>query len=957
MSLTFRRGGRGRPGTTPVTPATGESLTFVNTAGSNTPSDVPIQAMMWFAKGRVPSGSIAVPQIGGVDQTYQADNRTYWPDGSLCGSVFRITRASAAISAGATVQVTFDIRSGSYSNTSAITTADITGASDYKISVSNCHTARTSAIANKQLSIAISGGVISGVKVWHPSNATQTTISVTGAGGTGGQISVSSGTPTIVNAGSGYALTNTTGAFDAEFNSIVSDVAADGNRTGGRRLEQYAKGPACDAWWARTTVSGFPHWHVTIFVERWKKPDGTFLAFRAYAVYGTGLVDTVNAYPNYTYDLDWKDGSTVIKGASTGDTRFETMHNFVGASAATFDLKGKPDWSTDSDAYNAIVPQRTPDECDYFKYTGVILPYQAITPTLTLPATTSGFELNTQSAGNIQICSYQPFGNAGVRSSLGAAGSGNQENPMSELDGLYWMCLRAGDTEMALKWLQNIRASAAHSMSYPQLGAGFFEPTTLYIPNVVPTSAQTFTGMTPARNTISAHPSFINSTGYVHTLIGGGGSFFTEAADTYHQICCTYGAYIVEGEEWQLHALLHSSSTPTFGRNHADTRQSSFGGNTYYGIYAGGATNSRGRAWSTRSTGYANFVMPETLADGSDNVEKQHVEYTLLSQYSYTNDIIPYTGTVLTGTSAFSTTKSIDFTGSGVWPLNYRGFEGTIPFMDDYWFMVNAHLGFLYEGSSVGDEIVAFRDYFKNYYVKLFQHDQPHFMNISYRLRVLDGRPPDAVADSAWSSGGDVSNPRLAGEGRLISGSYATLSFSVGSSTVTVGDGSSGIKFRSTTRIADGSRIIMTDQTLAGAGEGGVTPPTAFDMETWYYWKELTAATGQLCTDAELTIPVEADETISGVYFWVVPANTLPADDSGLGVYEGGSAADPYGRVPIKLHSIMMGKALEMADDANGDCTAAITHLTVMNDAVGHDALLPGAPQYAWDDTRGSLAA
>ncbi len=109
-------------GTTPPPPVGDASLTFANLSASNSPATTPLIIAKGFKRGDVPSGYIAVPTIGSP-LTYQADNRTYWDDGSLRHAVFRCL--TGIINAGATTQVTFPVSAGSYTNTSSNTTADI----------------------------------------------------------------------------------------------------------------------------------------------------------------------------------------------------------------------------------------------------------------------------------------------------------------------------------------------------------------------------------------------------------------------------------------------------------------------------------------------------------------------------------------------------------------------------------------------------------------------------------------------------------------------------------------------------------------------------------------------------------------------------------------------------------------------------------------------------------------
>jgi hypothetical protein len=964
----FRRGGKG----TPVAAEAGESLTFVNTAGSDSPAAHPLTYAMGFREGRVPSGSIAVPQIGGVDQMYQVDNVKYWgTDGSIKSFKLRVARSSA-LAAGASVQVTFDIRVGSYSNTSAITTADVTAATDYNIEIRNCHTAQLDYSSTSVVALTVNDGTgqISGAKVWWPTTLTRATANVENGDGTGGQVSVSTGTPTVVAPGSGYGYVGS-GTFTAAFNDIITAIASGGNHANGVSIEQYAKGPICDAWRARTVVSGLNHFHVTFYVERWKKTDGTLLAYRAYAIYGTGLVSIGTTITNYTYDLDWKDGATVIRGATNADAGFVTMLNFVGSSGATFDDNALPDWSASGAAFNAITVERTPDEWDYFRSTGIILPWMYITSTVPVPSTLSAYSLGSSNSGISEVAVYQPFGNAGIRSALGAGGDGNQENPMTEVDGLHMLAGRAGDTADARIWRRNIRVSAAHSMSFAQEGGGLFEPTTLYTPNVIPASAQAFTGMTPTRETRFIQAIDIPDTGYTHPLIAGSqlSSYALSAADTYHQMCSTYGAAILEQEQWQLDALLYSATTPTFARSYSTRRQATLGATLYYGIFSGQITNVRVPTWWARSAGYAVSTYPETWADGTTAIEFANNDYCLRRHFEYLNDLIPFTGSVKMGSGGATVTKTVDFTGTGIWPENiatdlsgWAGSEAIVQFMDNYDAETTAHLGFLLKGSTTGNEIVAFRDYRKLYFVGMWDYAGSHYLNDGWRIKSLTGRPESTVADITWSNLGNVATPLMGIQMQSAPGSGGSqtyLTFTSGSSTVTVVDASGtpiSIVFTPGVRLANGSRIQLTNTDLSVVNAIAVVGnriPAGFDSTTWYYWNELSSTTGQLCTDAGLTTPVTPSESKTRVSMFVNPSNTLPADNSGLGTYQGGTATGGSSRISTKLGTLRLMKALDM-DDTGASLTDAITNCAAIMAAIpgqtgtGYES----RPQYAWGDTR-----
>jgi hypothetical protein len=487
----FLRGGS-PTGAAPPPPVSGRSMTVYNTAGTTSPSNTPIHLEMAFVPGEIPAGQIAVPQEGGIDVPYQADRVRTYGDGSLYKASFYFVRATG-IPGNGSIQITFSARSGSYSNTSSITTADVVAERDFKLVLSNVHNAvvgdlttgightygYTGTVAAK---LNGSGGV-SGVKVLYPSNITLPNTSVVGGGGTGGVISISGGVVTVVSAGTGYGFIGS-GTFTGSFNTAVSTVNSTGNRVNGVEIVQYAKGLFVDGFRARMLVPGLPHYHITIYAERWKKPDGTLLQYRPWAVGGTGLVDTATTITNLTYDADFKNGSTIIVGANGGDTRFQTCHNYIYGSFGTFDVDANPYWENNHAALSAVIPLRNPTEVAYWKRTKVALPWIDGSPTNPIPTTHSSYE-TTPNGGLAVVCDYTPFGNAGIRSPIGTGGSGSEENAMNTVDMLLYEAQHNGNLSDALVWLKNAKVSAAHALGMPQLGSGIFEKTTMYPANVL----------------------------------------------------------------------------------------------------------------------------------------------------------------------------------------------------------------------------------------------------------------------------------------------------------------------------------------------------------------------------------------------------------------------------------------------------------------------------------------
>jgi hypothetical protein len=122
------------------------SISFVNNGSGTSPGPSgtsPVHFLKTFAPGDVPVGQIAVPSVGGTAITYgvdcaadgvnplRTDGCTSWSDGSL--KSIPVSAYVPQLAASGTEQVVFNTQSGSYSTTSTITPASLTGASDYNV--------------------------------------------------------------------------------------------------------------------------------------------------------------------------------------------------------------------------------------------------------------------------------------------------------------------------------------------------------------------------------------------------------------------------------------------------------------------------------------------------------------------------------------------------------------------------------------------------------------------------------------------------------------------------------------------------------------------------------------------------------------------------------------------------------------------------------------------------------
>ncbi len=970
-ALTFLRGGSPQ-GSPPLAGGTVATSRYVNTSVSATPSDVPFTVPMQFVKGDIPAGFIVEPYVAGVLQTYQADEILEpWSDGSMRGGNFRIIR-NAATAGSAYISFDFVLTAGSYTNTSSVTAASIAAAVDYKMSLTGVTTAQggnpDSSITEGLIAAVIVGpsGTITGAKTWYAGEpgtvVARTNIPITNGGGTGALLSnTTTGVITITNPGSGYTTT-LTGSFVLSLKAIINAINSGGNFANGMHYIQYAKGPVCNAFVVRSVITGMPHAYSYWYIEEWRKTNGTVLGYCVWAGIGIGLLDTtLPPMPNYTFSADWIgiNGSTVIRGVSASNFNFQHLVCYMGSSGCMCDEDGNPDWSVNNAAYNAIIPEKTAAECDYWKRTKMILPFETGNGTEVLPAVSFAFERGSADAGIDQRALYQPFvGTAGIRCPMGGGGGGNEENPMEGLFGLVWKCWRFGNTTSARFWLRNMRIAGLHSKHYPQLGSGcLLDPITLRTCSTVPSAVQSFTGV-PDLSAYFIHPSAptgIKTAGSTNPHIGASG-LADALTTTYHQVGTLYPPWVILGHKIFSDAVFYSAVPPISGRNRT-RREITLGTDVYYGCYAGLTNNERNLAWQWRSNFYALMSRPPVDANGNHDYERDHLEYVTEDSLKCMVDMIPFLGSVKFGNAAAAKTKTIDLTGMAVWPerfdaTNASACDADVQIMLDYVHMSLAVGYAMFDAHNIATYAGALVEHMRPAIVNYWASPVPHYMNTTYRRRVLNGQPPSPSADPTWMGGFSIINPGLAAKPASITPGVATplMSFVAGSNVVTL---SGAVRFNNTgtENMADGSRIRLTTTDLDTASYGGVgSIPTSIGTLIWYHWKGLTPTTGQLCLSAALDDPVTANSTGANEYFWFIPSNTPPPDSAGF-EYRHGSPTNAAANANVAYGTLRLLKAAGLGGP---NIDAAIANARTMNFA---NALRVADrqkwPQYTWDETFG----
>jgi hypothetical protein len=702
-------------GTSVTVPVQVATITYRNLLASNSPSPTPMRVPCWFARGQVPSGNIVVPYVGGSAlATWQADNRVFWDDGSLMGAIFSVLAPS--ITASSTIQFEFYSQSGSWSNTSSVTLATAAGEtqSNYSVALTNFHTAQIfSNNANGvycQAGLTISGGAITGgVVQFNDNNTANGTYTVTQGHGSGASITITGTTISVVSGGSGYALegVSNNGQFSAGFQAAYALYLANGNYTGGVRIEQYAKGPALDAWMAimplvDTGSTARPHTYAIFFIERWKTSSGTLNTYRAMAEVGFVTADDTNALYNSTFDLNWLIGASVIRGTTNGDAGYTTCMVNRTSSIRTYDsgitnayATGRMDWASNDAVLKAIVQERTLTECAQLESTGLMLPYMTAYNGNTVGGAlsntgigTNGYSVSTppstQSAYNPQPANgtgnewtilpiTQPMAMGGVRTYEGSGGGGHNEGFYPDNFILYWLALKGSYTTSAHSWLISARGAAGNFAGGTN-STPFLDTTGFRIANTVSAAAETFGTMPDLSAMLPDSGTLGSANGYCNNILHGGSGAPSIGASLspYHLPRYAAPMFLIEGEHWMLmHMVFEAGNSLFYAANDAEgsARSCSLGGTAYWGLLCA-RQSGREFAWSLMTTTLATKLLSLTLADGSTNQEQAYLQYCLSNTFAFLMAFIPFTGTVtMAGNNAV--TKSYDWTNSGVHDMSF----------------------------------------------------------------------------------------------------------------------------------------------------------------------------------------------------------------------------------------------------------------------------------------------
>lgn len=345
----------------PVGSTTVMSKNFFNNSGSSTPAGgtsnncstavntcFPVHTFVGFAPGAVPSGSIAVPTVGGSAVRYQADRCARpWSDGSSAGCQFSLFIPQ--IGAGALEQVVWTVQAGSYNNTSACGVSCVTSNSNLNVKITDVNQTGVYApggdlLANVQTgaylnpstgavtSAVVRSGYVGGSTLYCSSNVCNLRVySYVNAGGAGNcagspaytisnlpLTGVTGATTNVTTAGSGCPMGPGSSNATASINTALGNGAySSGNHCG--IVRKYLEGPVADGWEVAcrftddngTTGQWAPPAPVMrAWVEDWKNADGTVYGLRAVAMVTQDQYVHLGTLSPFTYDVQWYNGAT-----------------------------------------------------------------------------------------------------------------------------------------------------------------------------------------------------------------------------------------------------------------------------------------------------------------------------------------------------------------------------------------------------------------------------------------------------------------------------------------------------------------------------------------------------------------------------------------------------------------------------------------------------------------------
>jgi|SRR5579864_5576747 len=701
------------------------SKNFFNNSGSSTPAGgtsntcaaantcFPVHTFAGFAPGTVPSGSIAVPTVGGNPIRYQADRCARpWADGSSSGCQFSLFIPQ--IGAHALEQVVWTVQAGSYNNTSACTISCVTSNGDLRVKLTDVNQTGITSFdisGNVQAgayidpstgavtSAVVRGGFNAGAGPCTSNICHATVYSYVNAGGSGNCVGspaftinnlpatgIVGATTTVTTAGSGCPMGPGSSNATAAINTALGNGAYNSSNHCGI-VRQYLQGPVADGWEVAcrftddngTTGQWAPPAPVMrAWVEDWKNADGTVYALRAMAMVTQDQYVHLGTLSPFTYDVQWYNGATPTSGtcircASQGYIPLTRIVQQFSSAGLTLEPDARMDWipvgagPATSAELNAVVGTYQAADKVYFKGSHLIPPIDDNVTVGNYILTQTGTQLST----NIPCCS----GDEGSFNSNTLGGQSNHQGYSSGGDHdfffipasnviQYLAMTQASDYGFSMT--QNNRVASATNFS---CNAGTYDPDTRYAIDLIASASWT----PPAGMVARPNASKFNSNGVLAAdMIGalvpcwvnngnGWGFFFeTSGADYSHWQNYSRWSYVQEGEEWQLQAMdaAAQDTLTNYGSGYSELGSAFYYGTAY--IIAGG---NRLPAWSFRPLIEATKFLPPT------DINAQYDYQIMMNHIAKLGaDTYAFTGTVTTCyffCGPFVGTKPFDITSGG----------------------------------------------------------------------------------------------------------------------------------------------------------------------------------------------------------------------------------------------------------------------------------------------------
>ena len=335
----------------------------------------------------------------------------------------------------------------------------------------------------------------------------------------------------------------------------------------------------------------------TAWVGMWTLPGTGNYKITAVVYSDNAILKTNSRWPSYTFDADWKNGSTEIRGAAQGAgpwTRIVNKSTAAGfftldpAQSGPIGASGGVDWldlsggfsESTNLALNSVIPWPTSDDMAYIKAAKAFLPLDTtITPDVpVIPATCTG-----TSYGEPTNCQgyYLPFDTEWT-DSVQLYGNGGTHFYLSPDGGAqsYWRLSAVGASDHGASWYQQMWVGALAIMGNE---AGGRLDDTWHMPNIDPNQTP------PAAYTDASYLYYSARCGYDSNWTCPGGMTPTSGGDfgaaDHWPAGSPRSAYVLHGGWYFMLDMMKLQATAISWNGEDDEgRAETFNGHTYYDV-------------------------------------------------------------------------------------------------------------------------------------------------------------------------------------------------------------------------------------------------------------------------------------------------------------------------------------------------------------------------------------